>query len=120
MSTYEEAEERPANTSGNPVTLQYEIIAKLYDDLRYINPTAHDYDFALKIIYKISGITFCSEDERRESFKNCFYGTYKIALNQYTFDNNITTAIFGRNGKYMLSNLKVKLEIETGNCCHIN
>jgi len=113
---------RPADASGNPVTLQHEIIAKLYDDLRYINPTAHDYDFALKITYEMSGITFSSEDERRESFKNCFYEAYKIALNQYTFGNNITTdgTIFGGDGKYMLSNLEVKPEMGTGNCCPVN
>ena len=55
---------RPADASGNPVTLQHEIIANLYDDLRYINPTAHDYDFALKITYEMLGITFSCEDER--------------------------------------------------------
>ncbi len=94
---------RPADASGNPVTLQHEIIAELYDDLRHINPTARDY-------------------ERRESFKNCFYEAYKISLNQYTFSNNITTdgTTFGGDGKYMSSNLEVKSEIGTGNCCPIN
>ncbi|CAG8666149.1 5271_t:CDS:2 [Funneliformis caledonium] len=112
---------RPADASGNPVTLQHEIIANLYDDLRYINPTARDYDFALKINYEMSGITFSSEDERRESFKTCIYETYKIALNQYTY-NNITTdgTILGGNGKYMLSNLEVKPEMGTVNCCPAN
>ena len=97
---------RPADASGNPVTLQHEIIANLYDDLRYINPTAHDYDFALKITYEMLGITFSCEDER---WGNCFYETYKISLNQYTFGNNITTdgITFGRDGKYMSNNLEI-------------
>ncbi len=37
----------------------------------------------------MSEITFSSKDKKRESFKNCFYEAYKIALNQYTFSNNI-------------------------------
>nr|CAG8648281.1 13002_t:CDS:1 [Entrophospora candida] len=63
-----------------------------------VNPIARDYDFALKITYEMSKVTFSCEDDRRESFKNCFYKTYKMSLNQYTFgSNNITTdgTIFG-------------------------
>ena len=111
---------RPAEASGNPVTLQHPIFGTFFEDYENIEPNNVDYAFVLDVVNSMSNV-FDDENARKVEFKRLFREYYNISFNDYVGEKMITDGTsFSKGGMYMISNLEVKPELGVGGCCPYN